>query len=212
MKNKTLLVIGAIMLAMIGLVQPVFAKAESANNPVALPTPTPAAGMARIVETVEENDEVREEYSDGSWSVQYRGKSAEEVIKELGLEGQVTFIASYSKTDEPTMQLTRDSYETRILDNTRVYYSNTGAVMAVLEEAYTVYYYTSNKVHLFTFSLDIHGASDYLNSRVVYGEIENTDGSLSYISGTYAELIGNGTTERRPINFIVTPTYHNFYE
>lgn len=84
--------------------------------------------------------------------------------------------------------------------------------MAVLKELYTVYYYTSNKVHLYAIKLDIHGAADYSNSRVVLGSIINTDGSLSYISGTYAELVSKKVTEKRPINFIVTPTYYNFYE
>lgn len=105
MKMKSLLVIGTIMFTMICLAQSMFANAANEKALVALPTPTPTIQMVKNVENVDEDNRVlRENYSDGSWSIQYRGKSAEEVIKELGIEDEVTFISSYTQTAESTIK------------------------------------------------------------------------------------------------------------
>lgn len=100
MKKKVFIVLGALVCTLVGLIQPLSAKADSTNTMVALPTPIPVVQKVKEAEDVAETKVMREDYSDGSWSVQYRGKSAEEVIQELGLEDEVTFISSYTQTAE----------------------------------------------------------------------------------------------------------------
>jgi len=208
MKKRIILFV-ALMLLVFSAIQPMQAKAENANIEI-LPTPTPSIGMPDGLATSEVK-EVRKEAEDGTWSVYYPGKSAEEVIRELGLSESLTLVSSHSQTMEPPEQMMRDSYESRVLSNTRIYYSAGGAVKAVLEESYTVWYFTTNKVHIFSRLLSIHGAAGYESSSVTYGNAVNTDGSVSYVENCYVDIIGGGKTERHAINFIVTPSYYNFY-
>lgn len=124
----------------------------------------------------------------------------------------VTPETSSSET-ESTMAAAND-YEEKILICTRTVWHRSGILehkVATIDAAYTVWYYTNvDRVHLrhrdYTTKLF---DSDY-STQIIYGNIVNTDGSVSYISGDKFRTTKNGNSKDYDLNFVVTPTTYSF--
>lgn len=110
----------------------------------------------------------------------------------------------------PSEIQTKATYTPTTLVNTRQYYRN-GDLVASVHEEYEVWYYTSGLVHLYSCSLSKSTASGYGSSNFVYGNIVNTDGSVSYLDGFKFVVRGIIYSATYDINFIVTPSYYQFY-
>lgn len=105
-------------------------------------------------------------------------------------------------------------YEAKILSNKiSVWYrlGTSETKIATVESLYNVWYYINdNKVHLrgrvHTYQLFDSSHS----AQVIYGNIINTDGSVSYTSGDKFKLSKNGEDYITDLNFYVSPTTYSF--
>lgn len=115
----------------------------------------------------------------------------------------------YQETFSSDIQ-TKAAYTPRTLVNTRQYYRN-GNLVATVHEEYEVWYYTSGLVHLYSCSLSKSTAAGYGSSNIILGNVVNTDGSVSYLNGFKFVVSATNYSATYDINFIVTPTYYQFY-
>lgn len=79
---------------------------------------------------------------------------------------------------------------------------------AILKCTYTIYYYTDNKVHLYTKSITTYTPPTYANSYFRYGDIYNTDGSISSTVDKFVLYKDSTPIAFMNVHFGVTPTYY----
>lgn len=195
--------------AFASIATPEIRERKSMGNDVAI-TPTPILDSDTVI-TQEEFSEIESYTSivdgDELTVFVYKGEAA----KNFTIPDELNLIESNTTYAEPTeLSMTSTSYEERVLSSAYVYTRN-GVLVATVIDTCTVWYYTDNKVHLYSRSLSLSAASGYSSSYVTYGSIVNTDGSVSYTSGDSCTLIAILYNVTNSINFIVTPTSYSFY-
>ena len=105
-------------------------------------------------------------------------------------------------------QDSRASYEVYEYSESFNIYIN-GEHVATPTEVCTVWHYTDGKVHLYSRSITVRRLVYYDASRT-YGQIVNTDGSLSFTYGDRVHLYGETNSWDFAIDFRVTPTEAEF--
>jgi len=184
-------------------------------------TPTPVGEIA--VSSQESNDDYDLSISDYAGRVKtytyidnYGNTS--KIVYNVGIafedivlpEGNSDWIHSETVYDLPSDEMTKESYTISHKTNSRDYYKgNTYA--ATLYEDYEVWYFDSGKVHIYSYSLSLSTASGFGSSEITYGNIINTDGSVSYTEDFRVTIKGLFYNQVNPFNFIVTPTYYSFF-
>lgn len=111
--------------------------------------------------------------------------------------------------DLPDVDL-KASYTPVTLSNQRSYLKN-GVMVASTYEEVEVWYYTTNQVHLYSRRIDSAHSFGYGLSHVNYGNIVNTDGSISYTSGDSFTVQSLTYQQLYFLNFYVTHLGYLFY-
>lgn len=183
---------------------------EKGETVVALPTPMPAEGEQILAHSAEDGAPVRveEHVVDGKTITieVYYNVSKEDIEIPEGFSEWET-VTLYA---DPPSFMERSSY-TPETHECEVKYLEDGDLVAVVSAEYEVWYYTDNKVHLYSRTFSKLTAAGYGDSYFEYGSIVNTDGAMSYTSGDRFYVKGKGVNRAHAINFFVTPTYYHFY-
>ncbi len=107
-----------------------------------------------------------------------------------------------------------NNYESKILSNKISIWYRLGTSetkIATVESLYNVWYYLNdNKVHLRGRSHTYQLFDSEHSAQIVYGNIINTDGSVSFTSGDKFKLTKNGEDYITNLNFYVSPTTYSF--
>lgn len=104
---------------------------------------------------------------------------------------------------------TRADYQAKLHTYTKTIYVN-DEYAAEVDANYEVWYFTDNKVHIYTRWLVKRTTSDYTESYFNYGTVVNTDGSFSYTNNDSFCLFGEDVDYTFPLFFYVTPTTRYF--
>ena len=183
--------------------------AEKGETVVALPTPMPE-GKQMLKQDAEEGAPVRveEHIVDGKTITieVYYNVSREDIEIPEGFSEWET-VTLYA---DPPSFMERSSYTPEV-HQCEVKYLEDGDLVAVVSAEYEVWYYTDDKVHLYSRTFSKLTAAGYGESYFEYGSIVNTDGAISYTSGDRFYVKGKGVNRAHAINFFVTPTYYYFY-
>lgn len=183
--------------------------AEKGETVVALPTPMPE-GKQMLKQDAEEGAPVRveEHIVDGKTITieVYYNVSKEDIEIPEGFSEWET-VTLYA---DPPSFMERSSYTPEV-HQCEVKYLEDGDLVAVVSAEYEVWYYTDDKVHLYSRTFSKLTAAGYGESYFEYGSIVNTDGAISYTSGDRFYVKGKGVNRAHAINFFVTPTYYYFY-
>lgn len=101
-----------------------------------------------------------------------------------------------------------DSYVVEVYtDEKRFYYNENGEAVVVSSKQAIVWHYLNGKVHLYSRVIHVAGIGEYSSSYASYGQIINTDGSLSYTLGDTIEFSDG---ETYAYDFIMNQEYYVF--
>jgi hypothetical protein len=117
-------------------------------------------------------------------------------------------VTTYETIALPTnlIQQRAASYKSTDIDWYADLYTRGGDYMCSVKEVCTVWYYTDGKVHLYKRVISVTKGSANIN----YGNIVNTDGSVSYTEKDSVDKYFFPAYEYHYIDFIVTSSYYNF--
>ncbi len=135
-------------------------------------------------------------------------ESLDKTVRRLSQEEVNALLQGNFGTAGNLPQDSRASYEAYEYSETFGFRLN-GELVAEATEVCTVWHYTDGKVHLYSRSITVRRLVTYDASRT-YGQIVNTDGSLSFTYGDRVHLYGITNTWDFAIDFRVTPTEAEF--
>lgn len=138
------------------------------------------------------------------WSVDFGEVTSAEAVEAKNLQDGLQLVGEWVKVTPPTRRDGTD-YETK----THTYeftLTQSGTVKLRATCAYTVYYYTDGKVHLFQRGISLSTTPDFQGSYFTYGSIMNSDGSNSGTLGDIVTAIQGSSQWRYELIFSVDST------